>query len=259
MRNRTMAAVIAEERTIKSRVDRAVTDAFKDLQSATKTVGHMKTYRPVKEQNEDGSPVEVFPPEVQKVQTTAAGALKAIQDQLNDLFRVTEEKDRNNAYHVADVVLDGCVMLKAVPVPHLIWLEKQLVLLKSVIDKMPVLDPSEVWTYDHGEGLYVSQPVERARTEKVQKPVVLYHATDKHPAQTQMVQGETTVGYWKHVKLSGAMPRNEVMALGVRIDKAIRAVKTARADANSGLVTQSAPAESPLLAYVFQGELVVGE
>jgi hypothetical protein len=243
--------VLAEERSIKSRADQVVTDLHQRMQKPALLGGLSKTYRPAVEPSspEEQEKVEKFPPEYVQVQLKASDALREIHRSLLQLFEITAKKDATNCVARADVVIDGKVVVKDVPATHLLWLEKQLTLLRSVVEKTPVLDPSEKWKLDASTGLFATDPVERARQEKEQKPLVLFPATKEHPAQTQLVTVDRVVGYWTHVKFSGARPDPEVKAMVERLDKAIRAVKSARAQAN---MTEAAggPSTAALLEYV---------
>lgn len=61
----------------------------------------------------------------------------------------------------------------------------------------------------------------------------MYQATDKHPAQTQLVQEDVIVGSWNQTKMSGAIQPQQKDMLLQRIEKLQKAVKFAREEANS--------------------------
>jgi predicted Zn-ribbon and HTH transcriptional regulator len=61
---------------------------------------------------------------------------------------------------------------------------------------------------------------------------VLYDATDKHPAQTQLIVEDITVGYWNVIKQSGAIPENRKKEILERIEELTKQVKSAREKAN---------------------------
>lgn len=71
------------------------------------------------------------------------------------------------------------------------------------------------------------------KTKKEQRPIVLYDATDKHPAQTQLITEDVSIGTWKTVKQSGAIPVPRKKVLLERVDKLLKAVLVAREQANS--------------------------
>jgi hypothetical protein len=125
-----------------------------------------------------------------------------------------------------------------VPVTYLLFLEKKLTDVHTFVSKLPRLDPAERWSFEAGTQQYFSQEVETVRTQRKEMPIVLYDATDKHPAQTQMISQDVPVGRWKTTKFSGALPPAEIDALLGKINKLRDAVKVARQEANSKEVEQ---------------------
>jgi hypothetical protein len=218
--------VIAIEKGVKSRVNSETTEVYKKVQKAELFNGFSKTYQP---KEDDG---ETLPPEAQRVQERVEDLLKQTAKDKTELFDVSAQRDYANMEARADVVVDGQKLIEGAPVPFLLALEKELTDLRTLISKLPVLDPAETWEQDINSGLYRTPETSRNRTAKVQKALVLYPATDKHPAQTQMVTEDVTVGYWKTVKLSGAMPRPRQQQLAERVEKLLNAVKYAREEAN---------------------------
>lgn len=139
----------------------------------------------------------------------------------------------------APVVLDGVEILGPQPVPFLLFLEKQLIDLRTVLSKAPVLDPSERWTAVSGApGSYRTDGVKTIKTKKVPEVLVKYPATDKHPAQTEMITSDKTVGTWETTKFSCALTPARRAELVARIDAMSDAVKRAREEANSMEVQQ---------------------
>ena len=119
---------------------------------------------------------------------------------------------------------------------YLLFLEKQLTDLATFISKLPVLDPSEAWSYDSGSDCYVATS-ETARTKKVPKAFEASPATDKHPAQVQVFNEDVLVGYWKSTKQSGAIPLSERNAMAERCSRLKEAVVRTREEANGIEVT----------------------
>jgi hypothetical protein len=120
-----------------------------------------------------------------------------------------------------------------------------------LVGKLPVLSNDENWKLDEVAGLYKTDDIVTNRTVKVQKPLVLYPATDKHPAQTQLVTEDVTAGSWNTVKQSGAIPADRRTALLDRIERVLNAVKEAREEAN-GAEAPKVAAGNPLLGFIFQ-------
>jgi hypothetical protein len=218
--------VIAIEKGVKSRVNSETTEVYKKVQKADLFNGFSKTYQPKEDEG------ETLPPESQRVQEQVEDLLKQIAKGKSELFDVSAQRDYANMEAKADVVLDGQTLISGAPIPFLLALEKELTDLRTLISKLPVLDPAESWDQDINSGLYRTPETSRSRTAKLQKPLVLYPATDKHPAQTQMITEDMTVGYWKTLKLSGAIPRPRQAELAERVEKLLNAVKYAREEAN---------------------------
>lgn len=207
--------------------------------------GISRTYRPKDEEGDQ------LPPESTKLQINAEDALKAAVDAFARLFKVTLEKDGTNLHALADIVVDGVVLLNNVPVPFLLFLEKQLNDIHTVITKLPTLDPAENWHYDENAGAWATDPTETTRTKKIPRNHVKAQATDKHPAQVELYHEDVIVGYWKTIKFSGAVPAKRVSELLERMNKVRQAVKFAREQANSVEVTVNGNDSRKILDYIF--------
>lgn len=218
--------ILAVEKGIKSRVTSEVTELHKLSQKPGAFVGHMKTYEPI---SEDG---KQLPPERQQVQFIASELLGQAEGLWSELMAIEARKEWTNAQAVADLVIGGRTLLSGVPVTYLLFLEKQLTDLVTFCEKLPVLDPAEVWKVDSATGLRITEPVRVHRTEKTQRPIVLYNATTEHPAQTQLITEDVLAGHWVTVKQSGALSLPERKRLVARAQELLRAVKQAREGAN---------------------------
>lgn len=219
--------IIAVEKGIKSRVYGEITDINKAAQKAELFNGFAKTYQ---KKDEDG---EDLPSEKKRVQFVATEVLRSVERATTELMDVTARKDWTNCVATADVSIEGRVLVAAVPVTYLLFLEKQLTDLRTLVGNLPVLDDGDSWTKDENSGLYRTEPTQAHRTRKVQKPIVLYPATPEHPAQTQIITEDIIAGFWVTVKQSGALPKPAKQLLAERIEKLLRAVKEAREAANA--------------------------
>jgi hypothetical protein len=237
--------IIAVEKSIKSKSHSELTEAHQHLQKPALLQGISRTYRP---KDEEG---ERLPAESTRVQLRAEEVLKKTAAVLTELFDVTATKDYANCEAVADVVLDGNVLLPMVPVTYLLFLEKQLVDLHTFVKKLPVLDPSETWLEDSAQNCFATEAVETVRTKKVPRNHVKAEATEKHPAQVEVYHEDVAVGYWRTVKFSGALPARRVAELLERVEKLQRAVKFAREEANGTEVQQKKVGEV-VFAYLFK-------
>jgi hypothetical protein len=220
-------AVVAITKGIKSRVYATLTDLNKVIMRAELFNGHYRQYRP-----KDDDEREALPPEKKHVQFTMPNILRAVRTSQSELYDVVAQLDLANTVAKASVIVDGREILPELPTTTLLFLEKQLTDLRTFVENIPELDTSESWTLDPNSGLFVTQPVETHRTRKTQKVVVLYPATDKHPAQTQLVPEDQIAGFWQTVRQSGAMPKPVKEGIAARVEKLLIAVKEARERAN---------------------------
>jgi DNA replication initiation complex subunit (GINS family) len=148
------------------------------------------------------------------------------------------------------VTVDGKTILAAVPVTHLLFLEKQLVDLATLVGKLPTLDPAENWSHDPATDMYRSEPSETTRTKKVPRNHVKAEATKEHPAQVEMYYEDVTAGYWTATKFSGAISAADKNAMSERIRKLQDAVKLAREEANN-IETKNQSTGGQILGYIF--------
>jgi len=237
--------IIAIEKGVKARATAAVNENYKLIQKGELFNGFDKKYQP---KDEEG---DKLPPENKFVQQQVNALLLQTRKAFTELYEVTARKDWTNMGAVADVKIDGNVILPSVPVTFLLFLEKNLTDMRTIISHLPVLDASESWDLDPNSGLYRTQSVSTSRTKKIQTPLVLYPATDKHPAQTQIVTEDVIAGVWSTVKLSGALPRPDVVAYLDKVEKLLKAVKEAREEANMTPEVQSPDVGAAIFGWIF--------
>lgn len=218
--------IIAIEKGIKSKAIGALDWTDKIFQKPSLFNGFTKIYKKKREGDED------VPPTAQKVERNAQAMLEDGLDALSELFDITLMKESGNVGATADVKVGEEVVLGNAPVTYLLFLEKQLTDLGTLVGRMPTLAPDQDWALDSKQGLYKAAPVITARTKKVQKALVLHPPTIEHPAQTQLIVEDENVGNWEHTALSGAIPETTRKALVTRIETLKKAVKLARERAN---------------------------
>jgi len=219
--------VIAIEKGVKNRTNTAITELHRTSKTPALFDGLSRMYR-VKAEGE-----ETYPNESTIVQKNAAEQVRALKGLLIELIDTSATKDFANTTAKASIKIGVAILAENVPVSHLLFLEKQLNDVHAFISEMPTLDPSIDWQKDVNGDTYRSPVVVTHKTKKVQKPIVLAPATDKHPAQTQMITDDATVGYWDTTKISGALPIPRRRVLLERIQTLMKAVKFAREEANS--------------------------
>lgn len=221
-----MHQVIAAEKGQQTSAVANVTELYRVVQKPSLFEGAVRQYQP---KMEDG---DAFPSESTPVQFRADEVINGAFAAWRDLYDLTAHREYGNLVAKANIVVDGVILLENVPAGYLLFLEKRIQDIKTFIGAMPTLDTSIPWSFDNDSGLFNSDVVESFRTKKVEKPLVLYDATDKHPAQTKTTTEDVVVGTWRARRQSGAMrPVDKANALR-RIEKLINAVRDARARAN---------------------------
>lgn len=178
---------------------------------------------------------EEKPPESKKVQYTASQGFSELRGLMTPWFDAVLTKDTGNTKVLASVEVEG-FKLTDVPVPTLLWMEKQVEDMRKFVESMPILDPAYEWEWDANQGIFRSAETRTISTKKVQEAIVLYPATAEHPAQTQMVQVDRPVGSWATTAMSGALSGDKKRDILTRINTLARAIKSAREEANSAKI-----------------------
>lgn len=239
-----LSQIVAIEKGVKAQADSVWTAAYHTFQKEPLLSGIARTYQP----KDDAG--DTLPPESTLVQIKVEDEVAKVVEAITRKFDVTLTKDTANCNAKADVVVDGVVVLAAVPVTYLLFLEKQLVGLQTFVSKLPTLDPAFKWTLDANAGAYATDPVGTTKTKKVPRNWVKAEATDKHPAQVEVYHEDIIVGTWTTTKFSGAVPADRVVELSARVAKLQQAVKFAREEANGTAVVDQA-AGAAVLGYIF--------
>jgi hypothetical protein len=242
--------ILAIEKGLKSHGYGDFTKIHQSLQKTEPLSGISRTYKPIKE---DG---EKFPAEATQVQIRVKDVLKDAKGKLTELFDVVATKDFANCSAVADIVIDADTnepqtIMKAVPVSHLLWLEKQLNDLYTFVKSIPTLPASEIWHWDDNQNCYATDPFQTSKSKKIPKPFVKYEATKEHPAQVEVITEDELVGYWTTVKFSSALPAKDVDSYKERVQKLQKAVKFAREQANAVDAEQVKIGEK-ILGFIFE-------
>lgn len=220
------------------------TELHRLLTNATLFEGLRRTYAP---NDEEG---EKQPPETKIVQQSARTLLNQLIAQSAAYYDLVLTQDVGNTLAKADIVVDNEVLAKDVPATHLLFLEQQATDLITIIEKLPTLDGLVSWVKDDVTGGWQSQPVETNRTKKVSKPLELSPATEKHPAQVQLVTEDIVVGVWTAVRSSTLLSPTQRQQCLDRAMKLKLAIIDARHRANTTGVENKSGSEA-LLKYIF--------
>lgn len=211
----------------KSEVQKAVSEFYHLLQKEVLFEGRIRRYQKKDETGEN------FPDEKQNIQMTARQVLNAACQKWVDLFDLVATQDAGNQLAKADIVVEGVPILQDVPVTTLLFLEKHLDDVKTLIEKLPTPDPAVEWKPADQPDVLKSEPSVTYRTKKVPRNHVKFAGNEHHAPQVEVYTEDMQVGSWNQILFTGKILATEKTVLLARV-KALRdAVKVAREQANS--------------------------
>jgi len=186
--------------------------------------------------DEDRKDEEVGAGETHELTTTVIERLNYMLDYQARNMDAQFQRELANRAASADVSLPNGKTIKDVPATYLMWLEKYLVKYRNLLEGIPTQDTSIRWIEDKKaskKGTWISeQIVSSNKTEKNEVPIVMYEATDKHPAQVKTIVKNTTVGHYENTMRTGKWtPHQKHQALN-DCDQIIEEVKRAKSRAN---------------------------
>jgi len=173
--------------------------------------------------------------EQSSLQTTVGKELDFLGKQLVELINISNVINCTNTVAKADVIVGGTIVLKQVPATGLLELEKYLTAFKATVSAAPTLDPAKGFTPDlnQGPGVYKAREVTKTRTSKEKVTIELSKATDKFPANVQLIDKDVPTGTIRQNEWSGMLtPAGKAVILD-RIENLTNAVKEACSRANS--------------------------
>lgn len=217
---------LALEKALKGEENKTGGALLKSLARPEPFTGQLRSFQ---SKDEGG---ETRPREDKKVVGNANQVLAEFADLFGRRFNVTATKDLGNTEIRVDVFVEGVKVLEALPPTFILTLKQKLEEVQGLLQNIHTLPQEDDWTLDPNTTLYRSAPDVKASTKKVPRVLVKAEATDKHPAQTELLQEDITVGWWTTVKLSSALPLPEKTALLTRVSKLIAGLKLALEEAN---------------------------
>jgi hypothetical protein len=198
--------------------------------------GHNRSLKMI-EDNPQNKAVEESASENRQLPTTVQETLEYALKYWADAEDVIFQKNKTNQRAVATLNFRGAVLMEEVPVDELLGLESRLQTLRSIFSGMPTLNAGTEWKADTNSGRkgawVAALPEKTTKTEKTTTAVVLYPATDKHPAQVKEVPADKTVGTFTLIKTCGAATSAQKAEAISIIDDLMAEVKQARMRANS--------------------------
>lgn len=236
--------LLAVEGDLKSRAVAALQSLAGTFTNAVgKFNGTSRTYTPAT----DGG--DRFQSEVKDVATTVKAELAEFEKTFSGWLNVVVQKEQTNGQTKAAVKIGDETILPELSAPALLNLEARLAQLRELYEAAPVLDAAEQWVIDPQTELYVTGEKVTYRTKKVPVRFVKYEATDKHPAQVDVLQEDVRDGTWVTVLKSGALSAVTKRKILSRLDELALAVKQARQRANDIDASNIRVAEA-IFAYI---------
>lgn len=200
------------------------------------------------------------PKEFQELTTTVIDKLYYFNSHCIKYFDAVLQKETTNQLAKADIMINGWLLAKDVPVTFLLGLENKLKAVREVYKNMPTLPNGISWLPDNMKGLNVwrmEHPEEKFKTAKTFKHKVLYEATDKHPAQIERWEENENVGKYITEKWSGLITSAKKAEILERFDNLIRAVKKARQRGNNCEVIKNKISQN-IFDYILDGGNIEG-
>lgn len=228
--------LLAVEKVKVGAANKLLSDTTYKFKKAEYFSGHVKSLNMI-EDSEQNKAIENAAYDVRNLPTTVHETLEYALKFWADAEDVIYQKNSTNKYAVADLYYQGNVISKDVSVDELLGLENRLEVLRKVFEEIPTLNAATRWQQNLGSGRAGAweavNPEITTKTERITVPVVLYEATDKHPAQVKESTLDRTVGTFSLEKYSGAATSAQKAKIINIVDELLTEVKQARMRANS--------------------------
>lgn len=203
-------------------------------------IGLLKAYKPLTE-SADQNAIKHVPDEMKKVTTNVADLIKSTKEDFIAGIDAVASQDIGNTKCFADLsaALDGQTLtLTGVPATHLLYLESCMKSVRSMIEKAPILDPSENWETNPTTNESKTSPTISYRTQKMTKHITVVPATTEHPAQVIATNDDVQTHRIETTNFSGALTQARKVTLLARIQALSDAIVVARQKANNTEVEQ---------------------
>lgn len=226
--------LLAVEKTRIAAWNTILEETKKKFANANYFEGSSKSLKMI-EDSEPNRAEEMAQRQEKPVVTTVLDTLNYFFDKFREAEDLQFSKNIANANARTTVMFGGAPLLENIPVDECLGLEARLLRIRGMLLLMPTLDASRHWEPDASAGRHIwitKHPDVTTKTEKKMVPVVMYEATDKHPAQVQPIGKDEVVGHFTTTRRSGAVTAAQKAAVISRIDDLITEVKKARQRAN---------------------------
>ncbi len=237
---------------------------LRDLQDSAAFQGHIRTYEPYFLDPNDASASDELkealarknaqPEERVNVRRDVAPLLQQMVELQSKVLNTLYQIDVGNQKAKADLVVAGDrVIKKDVPATTLMVLRKLLKRTREIVAAVPVPDPAIEWRFDKALNRLVSvREVVAQKTAKTPQVITKAPATEKHPAQTELLYIDKPVGEYRMKKFSGSMSASVKEQMLSVIDNAITCVKDALQTANISVRVEADEIASELFKFLME-------
>lgn len=228
--------ILAVEKAKVNAVNKLIQDTMAKFKKFDYFQGHIKQLKMIEDSSQNKA-VEEAAYEDRQLPTTVHETLEYMFKFWVEAEDITFQKNKTNQAANSELVFRGRLVAENVPVDQLMGLEVRLDTLRKAFDAMPTLPAGTKWEEDLQSGRSgawtIPNPEVTTKTEKITIPVVLYEATDKHPAQVKESSVDKIVGSYQLTKRCGAATSKQKADCLAIIDELICEIKQARMRANS--------------------------
>jgi len=221
--------ILALEQDRKNKANLSIGESVKTFtKNASSFDGMIKKYIALEEYSEQ------IPDESKEMVSTIKNTLKSTLEPVIVAIDATISKEETNSSGIARAeLIVGDKSFGTFSATSLLSLEAHLLKTFELYKTIPTLDTSTKWFFDEQNDFFRTNGEIKFRTIKRPQVIVKYEATDKHPAQTELLNIDFQVGKYETTNFSGKITPNQKAQLLNKFEKLIEAVKIARSKANN--------------------------
>lgn len=228
--------ILAVEKTRNGQLDQLIKDTNNKFNKPEYFQGHY-TKLSMLEDTPQNKAMEAAAIQQKALPTTVSETLSYLLDFWAQAEDVQLQKNATNQQAKADICFRGNIIASGLPVDELLGLESRLASLRTTLAQIPTLNASVRYVPDVDSGRPGAwrgeSTTKTIKTEKTTRAVVLYEATDKHPAQIKEVPQDTTVGTFEKLDFSGCATSAQKAEILAVVDDLLAEAKQARMRANT--------------------------
>jgi hypothetical protein len=186
--------------------------------------------------------------------STVPDKLRYMRKSIAKLYDALLQQESTNQQAVADLVVDGKVLLEKVPATFLLNMEKRLVALREVLLHTPTLASGRTWVLDEQKGTHIYRDQHPEKVYKTRKDIVfkvVYEATKEHPAQIEKWTDTREIGMYTREVWCSMLSSADKSQMLSRLDNLLHNVRRARQRANNTDVVKTTIGDK-IFDYIFQ-------